>query len=332
MAAWQGLWWGPRRVWVWGKLRVAGTERGGGRKFPLALQGEGPSGAGAGQADVQGEAPSLVRADSCLPSRAKGPSAAWPVSPQGKRLPWCPFCPVPALYPGKVLPPPTPGSTAPHGRPAQCQLTAQVAGAEITAPLGSPCPLPNQWSQLQTSAPAGEDTGQLGLHRVSRETPVCSCPASQALGTSKQDGWAVHQAGSLRDPPSARLSEPVGSQGPELGTCLALHRAHGGPDPPRPQRREGEHSESRHAFLHLPPPVHGKWLPRAFGPWAPNRDFTPTGPMETTGRPLQSTASWHCPTRPSATDGEAQGPGSKGVRRGAGSVDTKGQGTGRTLC
>ena len=45
VAAWRGLWWGPRRVWVWGKLREA--TRQGKQEAATGPQPEGPSGHGA---------------------------------------------------------------------------------------------------------------------------------------------------------------------------------------------------------------------------------------------------------------------------------------------
>ena len=158
--------------------------------------------------------------------------------------PWWPLCPVPAPHPRKgwaeTQGPATssPGSAVHPWPPLQCQLTAQGAGAEIPAPLGSPCPLPTQWSQPQISALLRTPVSWAFTGGQEKPCPVPALP--QALGTWKQSGWGAYQAWSLRGFPPARLSRLTGPQGPELGTCPALLGAHGGPGLLRPQRRDGE--------------------------------------------------------------------------------------------
>lgn len=274
---------------------------------------------------------------------AAGTQGPWPVSPSANRvhprqqLLWWPLCPVRACFPpcrgwagtqGPVTSGPR-GAWPTHDLLAQCQLTAQVAQAEISAPLGSLCPLPNQWSQPQVSAPAKEDTGELGLYRGEekpqpdsvlpqawgpRARGSLSCPKPRGL---EQGGECARQEASGAS--LCRAQQAHGPKGARTWTCPALHRVRGGPDPPRPQRREGGRGRGQQAKTCIPSPC--PHVPtgngsKGFGPWAPNRDFTPMGPTETTSWPLQSPISWHDPTPPSATDRDTWGPGRGGVERG----------------
>lgn len=127
--------------------------------------------------------------------------------------------------------------------PARCQLTAQVAWAEISASLGSPCPFPNRSPQPQISTPTTETPGQHSPHERSGETPASSPPTPKSLGPQS----TVFREHSRQAASGALPRSPQWARG-----------AQGGPGLPRPQRRGGQRSEP--GASPSPPPLR---VPRA---------------------------------------------------------------------
>lgn len=227
---------------------------------------------------------------------------------------------------------PKPTEHGPRRPPHACQLMAQVAAAEISAPLGSP-------ALSQTSGASPKPQPLLRRTQVSwafpgcREKPWAAPALPQAPEASGQGvGVGEHEARSLGGPPSGRLSKPTVPQRPGLGTCPALHGARGGPDPPRSRTRERERGGARRAKTLVPPPAPTcapRAAPRPFGSWVPDRDFTPhrsPGDHQLASLKYGFTALPH----PALCDAQG-GPGAReqsGGRQG----DTEDPGTDRTLC
>lgn len=135
--------------------------------------------------------PQTLLSNGCAPSQGccEGPEGWAPGALAG----WAPstLCagpPPPCGDPG--LSPPAPGGAgSTHCLLAQCRFTAQAAWAEISAPLGSPCPFP---TQPEISAPAKEDTGQVGPHGWSGAALACLQPSTKSLGPQSRARWGAH--------------------------------------------------------------------------------------------------------------------------------------------
>lgn len=182
---------GPRRVGVGGKLRGEG----GARRFPGPL-GEGPS---PWDPDAAGAGPGEMR---LLPKPgAPRPTTLCPQCPLCKRVGWQqrPQSPAQRGGPPHVRrahflpraeggPTQGPGASNPGGMAApppsaECQFTTQRARAEISAPLGSPCSLPNQWPHPQISAPAKRtQVSWAPLGAQEKSQPASSHPPPTAWG------------------------------------------------------------------------------------------------------------------------------------------------------
>lgn len=89
---------------------------------------------------------------------------------------------------------------------AECQFTAQVGRAEISAPLGSLCPFPGQRPQPQISAPLRRTQVSSALV-WSGESPACLLPCPQSRGPSEQ--------GPMGSTPGRQPQGPPG-RGPQL--------------------------------------------------------------------------------------------------------------------
>lgn len=162
----------------------------------------------------------------------------------------------------------SPGSVVHPWPPRQCQLTAQGAGAEIPAPLGSPCPLPTQRSQPQISALLRTPVSWAFTGGQEKPCPAPALP--QALGTWKRSGWGVYQAWSLRGFPLPGSAGPRAHRGQNLGHAqlyLEPTVAQVYPDPRGEMGREERHSE--------PLPVQRKWLPGLLVPGHPTGTSLP---------------------------------------------------------
>lgn len=250
---------------------------GGGAEASRAPWGEGPS---PWDPDAAGAGPGETR---LLPKPgAPGPTTLCPQRPLCKRVGWQqrPLSPAqrggpPHVRRARFLPRaeggPTrgPGASNPGGMAApppsaECQFTTQRAWAEISAPLGSPCPLPNQWPQPQISAPAKRtQVGWAPLGAQEKSQPASSHTPPQQPGARAQGPMGAHQAAgpsnpyeetptSQRGPRPTKICQPAGAR-----TQALLHtgeprvaESHPGPGG---ERREEEASRPGPPASHSPP-------------------------------------------------------------------------------
>lgn len=222
-----------------------------------------------------------------------------------------------------------PGGMAAPPPSAECQFTTQRARAEISAPLGSPCSLPNQWPHPQISAPAKRtQVSWAPLGAQEKSQPASSHPPPNSLGPVHRGPWErIRQpapATPMKRPPLARGDpgppKSASRQEPELRPCSTLES----PGWPRAtQARRGEERgggiSSRPPSLPQPPTEVSPWIP---APGYPAGASPSTGCVQTTAGLAQAVSpalpgpSRHRRGCPGAQeeDGEEAGRTSRGAR------------------